>query len=311
MPHGHHHHHHHHHHKRGRSPSLGEQSALKYRFDRRLGEGGEGHTDLCTRVKDGKKVVRKTFDLIEPKRIGKKPLEAIILEDILPKHKNILKIYSYSLEGNNRIYPIITYKYYSGGTLRDHYSSTNRPSERFMWDCFVQIADALAFLHYGYDRKRKHPEVAPRGWQRIVHRDIKLDNVFIRKPISHHHPHPKLVLGDFGCATTNIETYFESTLSYHGPEYPYQWAISDVWALGVIIHKLGRGQGVMVSKPDDFEGTTREWEKKGRARQPKQLDTRYSDKLNRNMMDCFVRKPEDRVRSKDLVRHLVKDRPHH
>jgi len=41
--------------------------------------------------------------------------------------------------------------------------------EKYIWDLFLQLANAIAFLYYGYDRKARHPDEAPRNWQMTVY----------------------------------------------------------------------------------------------------------------------------------------------
>ena len=247
---------------------------------------------------------------------GNRPREVRILKDILPRHQRINRLVNHaftpaSLLGNRSL--VLYFEYYSGGDLSRYISVHNRPSELFIWRIFIQLADALALLHYGYDRYARDPDSIPRGWRRVVHRDIKPENVFLRYIPSTHHPTPNVVLGDFGTATLNESTSETGTAEWKGPEIPLSTAKGDVWGLGAIIHALAHGQGpVDPVPPSDWPmgaAARNTWRTSPRARRPRQLSTRYSDALNRNMMQALELDPNKRVSSRVLVQRLAQDLP--
>ena len=136
-------------------------------FDRiyLIGQGGEGEGWLMRSVADNSLVVRKVFRDWPQK--GGKPPEVKFLNEILPKHRSLISLYYYSLKPEeNKLH--IYYEYCSGGSP-DSSIPKGRPGslpESFIWHVFIQLAEALEVLHY-------------LGTQKIVHRDVKPDNVFL------------------------------------------------------------------------------------------------------------------------------------
>ena len=282
-----------------------------YEQVRNLGEGGQGKVCVVRRKSDGKLLVRKEQQVYST--FGDMPVEMHILEKVLGHHPRIVEFYSGNfLKANMNL--VMYFEYCQGGDLHDFIPRPGDKgcSETFLWHCFIQLAEALAFLHFGIRSWAKDPDLPPRGWARVVHRDIKPANVFIRRKMTTSHPIPEIVLGDFGLATLMFETYGSGTTEWCGPEIPVVTRQGDVWGAGAIIHALAHGRGPVPSPPRDWprgRDATEMWYANPKARQPKQLPTSYSSALNRNMMDCLVRDPNKRVESRDLLDHLKAERP--
>lgn len=115
-----------------------------------------------------------------------------------------------------------------------------------------------------------------------------------------------MLLGDFGLASLKPRTEGEGTPRYQGPEWPVVTAKTDVWGLGAFTHVLGHGRAPVDLVPHGVD--TKDWEKTPRSKNPRPLPGKYSDELNRNMMGCLRLDPNDRVNSRELVRHLLRDR---
>lgn len=73
-------------------------------------------------------------------------------------------------------------------------------SEEAVWDIFMQLVNAVAFLQYGVRDACFHPEPPVPRWTGVIHRDIKPANVFLCTQL--HRSLPLVVLGDFGQAFT-------------------------------------------------------------------------------------------------------------
>ncbi|KAL9578067.1 MAG: hypothetical protein Q9212_005961 [Teloschistes hypoglaucus] len=110
--------------------------------------------------------------------------------------------------------------------------------EPWMWDMLIQLVGALAFIQYGA-RNACYDAEAPEDWVGVIHRDIKMDNIFLCSiPDS---AHIRFVLGDFGQAMRvdddnawgrrymggNPDTAPPEVMTGH--KYSLQ---GDVWSLG-------------------------------------------------------------------------------
>ena len=256
-----------------------------YREIKVLGEGGQGQCHLVERRSDGRKFVRKVSHTFMKKSNGK-PVEAYILQDVLSQHERSIKLIEYTIAQDSLI---AIYELYPGGDLTSYLPNKyiERPSERFVWWIFVQLADILAYLHEGFDHK--NPSRAPREWKPVIHCDIKPDNVFLRE-----HPrdtaYPNVVLGDFGFATLKSGKYCSGTKSYHSPEIKEtgNTTCSDVWALGATIHELVHGYAPEGGIPDPLPGS-------------------FSSNLDSVVSECMASDPYYRISARQLVQRVYKE----
>ncbi|KAI4277783.1 MAG: hypothetical protein L6R38_005366, partial [Xanthoria sp. 2 TBL-2021] len=217
---------------------------------RRLGDGGEGHIDLfrlhCPpQTLLAVKTLKRTPDLICHKNNMRKPLEAHILQDLLPtSHPHIVQMFGYTCTPRKTI---MIYEYCSLGDLQDllenYFARSVNIPEGFIWHVYLAIAKALAYLHTGYIAQSSPPgssiqdtddltlQMYNEPWTPILHRDIKPENIFFRPSSSS--PYPTPLLADFGLATPQTPNPYEcsGTFTYQGPEIPTQTAASDLWSL--------------------------------------------------------------------------------
>ncbi|KAL8823419.1 MAG: hypothetical protein Q9170_008360, partial [Blastenia crenularia] len=231
---------------RQRIPRLPRIPHQQMHFIRRIGSGGEGHCSLF-RLHHRPRTLLAVKTLISPPELvwsqtkKRVPIEAHILQGLLPPNPHVIKLYDYT---HSPLGTKFYYEYCPLGDLQDTIDKVagkgRRVPESFIWHAFAQLADAVHFLHTG----------SPKGVQ-ILHRDIKPANILLRpstSPSQHNNdgnakpPYPDLILADFGCAThvtpKPSPRSCVGTLSYMGPELPLQNTAGDIWALGAVIHAL-------------------------------------------------------------------------
>ncbi|KAL8931305.1 MAG: hypothetical protein Q9211_007069, partial [Gyalolechia sp. 1 TL-2023] len=122
-------------------------------FLTRLGSGGEGHCDLFrlhspARTLVAIKTLNGTPDLVWHRTIKRKPLEAHILQELLPPHPRILRLYDYTYSPRATK---LHYEYCPLGDLQDlvdnHFERDIPVPEGFIWHAFAQLAEAVHHLH--------------------------------------------------------------------------------------------------------------------------------------------------------------------
>ncbi|KAL9594860.1 MAG: hypothetical protein Q9219_006795 [cf. Caloplaca sp. 3 TL-2023] len=276
-----------------------------YRFVKNIGAGGQGYCDLYQRTSDKKFLVCKVMGRPSTSTTSK-PTEVSILIDILEPHPRLISLKHWS---ETATATILWYEYCALGDLHDlihAYSSRCIPiPESFIWHTFIQLADAFAYMHTGYDRLCKDPR-PPKGFRPVIHRDVKPANVFLRPNPSAPTAYPSLVLADFGCATTKLlsgENYTIGTPVYQPPEVPIHTAHSDIWALGACIHEMATGSPPIRALPRNWDGGLSEWYEEPSARMVANL-TRfgYSRELDEAMWHVLRSRAADRLVGRELVK---------
>uniref|UniRef100_A0A0A9D898 Protein kinase domain-containing protein n=1 Tax=Arundo donax TaxID=35708 RepID=A0A0A9D898_ARUDO len=147
-------------------------------------------------------------------------------------HDNLVKLYGYCVEGDQRI---LVYNYLENNSLSQTLLGSSHSNIQFNWVTRVKIclgiAQGLAYLHHG---------VSPH----IVHRDIKASNILLDKDLT-----PKI--SDFGLAkllppnATHVSTRVAGTLGYLAPEYAIRGQVtrkSDVYSFGVLLLEIVSGR---------------------------------------------------------------------
>ncbi|KAL8914279.1 MAG: hypothetical protein Q9171_001061 [Xanthocarpia ochracea] len=226
-----------------------------------LGTGGEGSAHLLKSRRTGSLVVCKVIP--HTRSYKKEESELAFLRDALPPHARIINLRSALVSPfQTQLY----LDYCSGGDLSsfiEAYHSHSEPTARgecpsygfnfipesFIWHTFLQLTEALAFIHYGYNR------IAPLSHQMlgVIHRDIKPGNILLQRAPSHPdhpgpEPYPKIVLADFGLAKKaqnfNVPPTSDNwvgTYIWQPPELPHHSAKGDVWSAGAIIFLMMTG----------------------------------------------------------------------
>ena len=272
----------------------------------RLGNGGNGNCFLLSRRPDNALRVCKVIKS-KPELKNKRPAEADILQRILPPHERIVHMHelivtSYTAE--------LYFDYYSGGDLDRlmyrHFEYNTTFDEAFVWHCYQQLSEALAYIHTGYDAVSKRYQTQPLSsgaWTPIIHGDIKPMNIFVN-PFQYGSL-PSLVLGDFGNSRIQPGRALIGTVPWLPPEVPAYSVQSDVWGIGAIIHALcHQGRPPMRPFPSNWPPTAaniKTWHLSPMARKCEPMGFEYSSTLDSCLKMNMQWKPADRPSSRELL----------
>jgi serine/threonine-protein kinase len=206
-------------------------------------------------------------------------------------HENILEIFDYSGPDSPSSY-IVT-EFIDGQTLKDFLAAHPIGYPEVAALIAVEIGGALAHAHAAG----------------IIHRDVKPENVMIRKD-------GVLKLMDFGIAQVvdlqrmTVTGQLLGSPAYMAPELiegkPLDFR-TDVFALGIMLYQLATGSLPFAGK-NPHEVLRRIVE--GKFPEPRTLNRRVSDGLARMMSRALARRPDDRYGSlerltADLREHLA------
>jgi serine/threonine-protein kinase len=206
-------------------------------------------------------------------------------------HENILEIFDYSGPDSPSSY-IVT-EFIDGETLKEFLSARPLAFPEVAAMIAVEIGSALAHAHAAG----------------IIHRDVKPENVMIRKD-------GLLKLMDFGIAQVvdlqrmTVTGQLLGSPAYMAPELIEGKALdfrTDVFAVGIMLYQLATGQLPFAGK-NPHEVLRRIVE--GKFLDPRTLNRRFSDGLARVVNRALARVPADRYPSlerftADLREHLA------
>ncbi|XP_051123934.1 receptor-like cytosolic serine/threonine-protein kinase RBK2 [Andrographis paniculata] len=144
-------------------------------------------------------------------------------------HPNIAKMIGYGVEGGTHL----VLQFSSLGSLRSRlHNSKDKLNWNRRYKIILGIAEGLCYLHEN-------------GQRRIIHRDIKVDNILLSEDFE-----PQIC--DFGLAkwlprqwSHRSATKFEGTFGYFAPEYFMHGVIdekTDVYAFGVLLLEIITGR---------------------------------------------------------------------
>ncbi|KAL8880944.1 MAG: hypothetical protein Q9198_001748 [Flavoplaca austrocitrina] len=254
------------------------ESQEEYTLNKTLGYGGQGTAYLLNTCGTGSLVVCKVMP--HTRTYKKEESELHFLRNALPRHSRIIGLRSAIVRPHQtQLY----LDYCSGGDLSsfidasDDFAQPTEPwqfpndlpsciPESFIWHIFLQLTEALAFIHHGYDRNATSSDkVLPDKWLSVIHRDIKPCNIFLQRAPSHPdhpgpEPYPKVVLADFGLAKQArkfdeppTSDNWMGTYIFQPPELPHHSTKGDVWSAGANIFLMMAGYIPTENLPEHIE----------------------------------------------------------
>lgn len=280
------------------------------RFDelesyKQVGHVGSGGYGNCLLLQKRSNMTLRVCKIQKRTKDISLPFEVEILRDILDDHPRIVRLHDAITHTNTmQLY----FDYYPGGDLfklmARYFEDWQGVPESFIWHCFLQISEGLAFMHHGYDRRQLGGPPPASDWQPIIHGDIKPENIFLGPPTPDSHGYPSLVLGDFGLATMD-EIPFPGTWKWQPPELPMTSKKADVWALGAVIHALAHeGRAPLRHRPDGMH--PHDFYRWPGARQPMSLLGNYTTELHELVIHGALEfNPQARPSSLEVLQCVV------
>lgn len=273
-----------------------------------VGAGSNGSCVLLKRRSDQALRVCKTTKRIS-NCIGEyeeEPLEVTILLDILPSHNRISRLHEAIIQPRTvQLY----FDYYAEGDLshliKSYKTNWEVIPEAFMWHAYLQLTEALAYLHTGFNRNSGC--LGPPDWTAVIHGDIKPANIFLSPPDPNAQDplcraYPSLVIGDFGLADLKAKPSV-GTLKYQPPETPSSSVKADVWAIGAVMHCMTFFDAPVSDPPQSWPKTLDNlmiWYAKPEAHDPQPLCDIYSYELHDVVFEAFTPEPRGRIDSLSL-----------
>lgn len=227
---------------------------------KKLGGGGQGDIFLSYVKLEGLLVVIKTFK--EPQYETRNDRLLIKqLQEATPNSRTMM-VFTKTYATLRRDARLVS-EYCNGGTLYDlkynyEFEELDVP-ELFVLHVLRQLAEGLAFLHYGHARKY----FSGPKWISIMHCDLKPENVLLQRDPNNPLGFPRCKITDFDmarlcpCFAPENEYFGAGTYMWQPPE---QWAVKnrpvatlagDIWAAGAIVHFLTNKDGY--SPAEDWE----------------------------------------------------------
>jgi serine/threonine protein kinase len=144
------------------------------------------------------------------------------------RHKNIIELYHAFIEGKQLI---MIMELAAGGEVLGYVMKKERLSEPNARKILLQVVNSMIYCH-------------TRG---VVHRDLKLENVLFRDPISDDDQDLYVKVIDFGiagvCQPGKQDKQDAGSVCYMAPESLMGKAIEsspsmDVWAIGIMLYSM-------------------------------------------------------------------------
>ncbi|RIA05027.1 hypothetical protein BRARA_K00632, partial [Brassica rapa] len=198
-----------------------------------LGGGGFGSVYRGT-LQDGREIAVKKMNQADFAGKGLKEFESEVTVLTKVYHRNLVSLYGYSIEGNDRL---LVYPYMPQGTLSKHLFHWSDHSLRPLdWTARLSIALDVA-------RAVEYLHTLALHSQSFIHRDLKPPNILLGDDL-------RAKVSDFGLVTAteegreSVKTKCRGTPGYMAPEYLDGRVTRkiDVYSFGVILMELITGK---------------------------------------------------------------------
>ncbi|XP_051128448.1 cysteine-rich receptor-like protein kinase 44 [Andrographis paniculata] len=198
--------------------------------EQKLGQGGFGVVYMGI-LGNGEKIAVKRLSKDSKQGSIEFKNEVLFLAKL--KHKNLVNLLGFSLEGTEKL---LVYEYVSNGSLDNFISDSVQKHKQMKWETRFKIIEGIAKgLLYLHENSRL----------KIIHRDIKPGNILLDEDMN-----PKIA--DFGMAKLFGQDESEAktkrivgTYGYMPPEYANggQFSVkSDVYSFGVLVLEIINAQ---------------------------------------------------------------------
>ncbi len=260
--------------------------AERYRIVCFIARGGMGEVYEAFDTALGELVALKTLSVTggdDPHAVSRVGAEVRLARRVT--HPNVCRIFEFGLHQTAAgPLPFFTMQLLRGETLGQKLARDGRLNDHQLRQVVREVIDGLSCIHASG----------------IVHRDLKVDNIFMFKADGHE---PRVVLMDFGLARSPSETS-RSTLSSAGTvagtvDYMPPEVLSggtptpsaDIYALGVVVFELLTGQKPFVGGSPIERAVSR---MRDRAPAPSTLVRSLSAQWDPWVGGCLERDPKQR-----------------
>jgi serine/threonine protein kinase len=243
------------------APRIYESLSLRNDFEIQgeLGASAEGTVYLGKHKRSGEVVALKTLKKKAVSMDVRDLPEGCLLQlDAIGSHRNILFLSQIDIAENGSIWMCMSFC--NAGDMLDYVDRANEgrlaPGARliFALHVFIQLGEALAFLHHGLTRDdRGEWSVSADYPGPLLHNDVKPNNVMLHFSDTNDLGMPDIRLGDFGHTTWACKPrWVAGTPSYYSPEAlnrengllngPRMQMASDVYTFGLTIYYMITGK---------------------------------------------------------------------
>ncbi|CAL8123801.1 unnamed protein product [Orchesella dallaii] len=258
---------------------LSGYSEVKYIRGRFLGKGGNAKCYEVTQEGSNKalacKIVRKNMRIIGKELLNEQEIPEIRIHRNV-KHPNIVDFHSY-FEDDRFIYILLELcENESLLQLSQKRGAITEPEVRYF---LRQILEGVKYLHEE---------------EKIIHRDLKLGNIFITSGM-------KLKIGDFGLATEleSEDRKYVGTPNYIAPEIVERIGYdckADIWSIGCLLYAL------LIGKPPFESESLKQTYKKIKAADYEIPEgTNLSLEATRLIHQCLQLDPSKRPTAREIL----------